>query len=105
MDSFNRSVKTLKSSTTYIDRVLLPDEDVELIVCQYSKRIKCNLFFVYQQQDFEQCKLAKRIPLFVKASFFGSVLSIAVNKNYKLPQHTLSEIETKIRNYYSLQNS
>ena len=71
MAALTRSIKTLVSSTDYLNSFYSESEDHEFILGQSARTVKTNQFYLFQKQDFSKRRVSERVPLYLTASIYG----------------------------------
>lgn len=71
MNNLTRSVKTLVSSTDYLQNFYSETEDHEFILGQSARTVKTNQFYLFKKQDFSKRRVSERVPLYLTASIYG----------------------------------
>ncbi|MDG1733751.1 MAG: hypothetical protein P8H39_12345 [Thalassotalea sp.] len=95
MNSLNRSVKTLKASTSVV-ACFSVSEFKEVVVCKFTKRSIRTHYLVYQKSLLENRRLNERIPMMVEAARIGDEFKFSSDDSYVLSPTVLRSIKQAI---------
>lgn len=99
MSVLTHSVKTLLSSTTFVRSFAVPNADIELVLAQHSRSVKTNQFYLYEKQDLSNRRVAERIPMYLKASIYGTTnkkVRFVFDDNRQVSSDILRKVEDAV---------